>query len=731
VNDDNYIIRREFKKRVINNTLTPLFLILKNNIDITQSSAHDVNQFICENICSKEDFNNIAFIKQNRKDSFLSDKNRYASILKYSGLNKLIILENLLKTRYKSDVISRGKELKIIKEKIFNIKNTKDKFDLLDKQVEMRTKKNNLESELKSVNKQIAEKQNIIRIIELEISNLEGKLSQLSFVSTHNHETLIENYKTKKEQLDMLNNEYDILYSKSNKLKETLDKYNSIEYDNMLLKMNTLDEDIAKLKNKLYNINESSQDSKSIIKLNNKKIKKLSKEIKTKNDKLKLFTFAGIIDSYENYIKYSNNKLIDEIIKLVNSDSHDIINKLRTQLDDEESIVNNYNEITSSDNINLRYDELLQEINIINKEITALNDENNLHTQILENISINKKIDKLKSKRLSLSDSYNVYISCKTDYETTIQKLQNIKSSQDKTKLEIEILNNEITNINKLINQNNENEKINELLLRKKKEINLFYDYLDPLIISHNKLSTELNSFNEKYAQFKLLVSNYDNYESSSTEYKFLLELIRSNIIDDILREQIFPKIETSVNNILKYINFDEQIKFELINKDKKEVIITRKSNNSHAYRSGGFFYNLFDLVIKLGFSKINEYAETSFIFIDEIMDSASKENKLKLANIIAYLKEYYSQVVIISHDDDIKKYMDYGLCIKKDKDNLSNIIIRMIKTMLLMENLLLKRKENIIRKLKLLTIYQKKKLIMINYYQMMIMLVLVILVHV
>jgi len=175
VNSDKYIIRREFQKEK-NNKAAEKILILKNNIDITKN-ATDTKKYIMEHICTIQDLDNVGLIKQNRSDSLLSDKKRYSTILKYAGLDKFSLLQQLCDTQKKSYNFSAGTTLSTVKEKLYGKKDKKKDIDIKEIETEIKTEKelcinkiNEYEIDIKNKETEIRENELLIPIHEKKCS---------------------------------------------------------------------------------------------------------------------------------------------------------------------------------------------------------------------------------------------------------------------------------------------------------------------------------------------------------------------------------------------------------------------------------------------------------------------------------------------------------------------------------------------------------------------------------
>ncbi len=647
VNIDKYIIRREFQREK-NNRATEKILILKNNEDISKK-FNDVKKYISENICTVQDLDNVGLIKQNRSDSLLSDKKRYSTILKYAGLDKFSLLQQLCDTQKRSYNFSAGTSMATIREKLFGKNDKKKEINIEELENNIKKEREQYENKINECELDIKNKEAIIRENELLVSNLEGKITNV-----------IDNT----DEID-INLEENNKKIKQTELKKIIKEIKKIKKIAKINNDSELNKKIIELQKQLKDDNDYKYTEKiTNQKISNceKKILEIEKSINVNKEKLKLFSYEGIIDTFDKYIDYSNNNIINNIIKLLDEKKNmkNTIEEIKKFIKDiDNKVKENYDEIKNEKNISNQHNMLMKKIEDTVNERNEIKEDIKYLKNHIHNLKISKEIYKIEkeindnNEKKILLDKFN---SKKEEFENDINKIDEQISYYKKDKEEIKRVNN-----------------IKEQIEKSKNKIYETKELLEPLIKLRDEEKQKLINLNIKNEVILTLIVEYNKLKNTVEDYDKLSNIIKSGLISDILKIKILPKLELSVNNILEHIGFDK-IKIELIDNDKKDISIIRASNGSHANRSGSFYYGLIDLTLRLGLSKINEYITTDFLFIDEVMDAASKENKTKMEEIIKYLKDYYKWVFIISHDDDIKKHMEYSLKINKLENNYSHI---------------------------------------------------------
>ena len=209
-----------------------------------------------------------------------------------------------------------------------------------------------------------------------------------------------------------------------------------------------------------------------------------------------------------------------------------------------------------------------------------------------------------------------------------------------------------------------------------KKEIDSKTKEKDQQQKEKNEINKKINDKNILNAQVSNHVENYKTLEDDTSSYESLQNIFNNHIINGLLKDKIIPKLTEVVNKILNCIGY-ENIVIELEEKHK-DIKIIRKDSKTLVTRSGGFYYNLYDLVFRIGMSQINQFIHQDFLIIDEIMDSASDLNKKNIVKLFDYLKEYYKYVILITHDEYIKEFINFNLKIER-KEGESKILYKKI----------------------------------------------------
>src|SRR6476620_1383894 len=269
-----------------------------------------------------------------------------------------------------------------------------------------------------------------------------------------------------------------------------------------------------------------------------------------------------------------------------------------------------------------------------------------------EDLIFNKKItyeiDILEKKMMYLLDKkikelnnelkQNKLYELKCEMEKYFELHEKLKLKQELINKKIQI-GSELTKFQ--LNLNDQLRKINTLeieIKQKTKELKIV-----------ECLTNELNELNKKINVYKL--------------YKGIIKNLPKLILSETLK-----KIEIQVNK-LTYKLTGLYLLFNINEENENYEILIKKENmilgTEHLSGAERFIFNV---VIKLVIDKFKYFDKASFFIIDECCDSMSEENIInKMDDLFDILKKEYSNILIISHNNDLKKMVDHKIEIKSN----------------------------------------------------------------
>ncbi len=483
------------------------------------------------------------------------------------------------------------------------------------------------------------------------------------------------------------------------------------------------------IENKILNIDiddilENIDNNKKIIKKYNKKIVKyvkLKNKLNKKKNKLILLLNSDFNIDYddklkmgdliylkrnldicsfiiENYIEYeenNSNENINKISQLFASitceDDDDIYNfnkivENNNFLLNEDMIINNYNNYKEQKSKKEQIDYKLQvvnsliEQNVINNKCSVclkrkpildelIQQKNDL---INDNIIINEKdyinYEKLiliKKEQKILINKYNNYRKniCREVLSFYENKYLIDTKWLDKIKEYREYL---LRNIKYLTN----NENI-ELIKKYDKKLNKIDEKINGINFIVSESSYKLGINEAKFNEWNKLKKDVKDIMKDYNIYSVLKKACHINGIPSKIISLQLDNIETMLNKIINGF-IKKTVKISL---DSNNIIVNILDNNNNIINIlGGMEMFIINIGFKISLSALSLLPKNKLLIIDEGVSVLDKEHIEQFDNIIMFLNQHYENVILISHIDSLKDFINEYIHINKN-NNFSNVI--------------------------------------------------------
>jgi len=345
------------------------------------------------------------------------------------------------------------------------------------------------------------------------------------------------------------------------------------------------------------------------------------------------------IEHYDDLIKYYNEELYNLNIEKYNYDKLLLFKK---NLDE-----NIYNFQQNNIYLELKTQEQTEDINYTNLLIEQ---------EIYESVN-NLILD--CHKQIKNNDLHRVI-------ENNNVKIREFNIAQEKNKKSKDI----IDRLTQTINNN----QINNCLSNSFDNVNKQCEIYSNNIIDNEKnllkYKYELEKISELKNKYMLLTKNQDELTKRHEIIKVVHDLVDSGGIPRKIMITKLEKIEENVNKIIKpFLN--KSIK---ISKEAKDIRIYICDGRNKIIITGGMEYFIISLAFKICFTDIFSISHTGILIIDEGVSVLDKEH-IKKFNIIGdFLKEYYNNIVLITHIDAFLEYTNDDPIKIIKKDGVSNI---------------------------------------------------------
>jgi len=355
-----------------------------------------------------------------------------------------------------------------------------------------------------------------------------------------------------------------------------------------------------------------------------------------------------------------------------------------------------------------RYQTLLQiqQQNIAHKlAIKSITDQNNLidkdiqiHKHILTNLEnsikehqrnididrSNKEIEKqcsetqqdiskIKASQNKEYIDYLKYAQDKTQHENLLKELlanlTNSALSIKQTQMELDIH-------SKNLAKEGEYTKLLSQHASLQKNITFGKSKLSILETKKSELSTELNTLSNQLFKSEVDIAKeqhiVDEYHALTKELERLTKIENllgtGGLVDKILSQNIIPKLQETVNSILRHIA-DYTVKISYYNGQIEIIKLTSDSKKINIATNSGCEDFIANVSFRLALANYNNYLRTNFFIFDESFKYCDQAFLDSLPKLLDYINIHYTWAIIISHDSRIISLLDNKIKIKSDKD--------------------------------------------------------------
>ena len=168
-------------------------------------------------------------------------------------------------------------------------------------------------------------------------------------------------------------------------------------------------------------------------------------------------------------------------------------------------------------------------------------------------------------------------------------------------------------------------------------------------------------------------IQNLVEIEQKILDYDLYLMALSKDGIPYELISRAIPAVEREINNVLENMNAGFHIELEM--KDKMiDAFICYGDDKWNLELSSGMERFVSSLAIRIGLINVSTLPRPNFIIVDEGFGALDSDNIANMEGAFQYLKNQFDFVMIITHLDTIKDYMDSLVPIEVRK-GYSNVI--------------------------------------------------------
>jgi len=211
--------------------------------------------------------------------------------------------------------------------------------------------------------------------------------------------------------------------------------------------------------------------------------------------------------------------------------------------------------------------------------------------------------------------------------------------------------------------ENEEKIERKEDLLKKKKELLAEKGILQKKFAKLNNTMGELE-FKMKQnktleADIKVVEEKISELTDSENIYKIYKNLINDKSLPKMILFDTIKKVEIEANTLIYKLAglcviLDSESEGD--GESKWEIIIKKNNIILGIEQISGYERFIVNIGLKIALDKHKFYSGTKIFFIDEMFDCISEENFDKIDDLFLFLKNYYKNIVIISHNEKLKR---------------------------------------------------------------------------
>ena len=294
---------------------------------------------------------------------------------------------------------------------------------------------------------------------------------------------------------------------------------------------------------------------------------------------------------------------------------------------EKEELIKLIDEINLDDNDKYNYDQLV----IIKAEQQMLIKRYNNYRKTICSDIINFYNNKfsINNNWLERWKEYKEYLLKNIKYLTNNENIELIKKYDTK----LNYIEDKINNINHIIHEHTYNLGINE---------------------------TKFTEWNKLKSELKVVMKNYNMHSM----------LKKACHINGIPSKIISLQLENIENMLNKIINgfIKKTIKISL---DCNNIIVNIVDNNNNIINIlGGMEMFIINIGFKIALSSLSLLPKNKLLIIDEGVSVLDKQHIEQFDNIIMFLNQYYENVILISHIDSLKDFINEYMNIVKQNNN-------------------------------------------------------------
>ena len=252
-----------------------------------------------------------------------------------------------------------------------------------------------------------------------------------------------------------------------------------------------------------------------------------------------------------------------------------------------------------------------------------------------------------------------------------VQVAHHVKSSILSLELELKYIDAHYTiiELKKDLEYLEKNKRTNELVSEKSKTLEqsrALSGEIELLILKINNLEKDIDMYEKVYTELEPLIKNTKQNKKKLKPLKTYVDIVHPKKLPKIIIKDTIERICTEANKII--YNMTGLLCFISEVNDKWEISLKKNNLFLGPEHCSGYERFIINTGLKMGLDKFKFLSSVKMFLIDEVIDCVSEENIEKVYDLFDILKKHYKKVIVISHNEELKKKIEYKIDIQVDK---------------------------------------------------------------
>ena len=295
----------------------------------------------------------------------------------------------------------------------------------------------------------------------------------------------------------------------------------------------------------------------------------------------------------------------------------------------------------------------------------------NTQTEVNSNIEKIEYVEELKDEYDRLTSDLN---QIQHDAVKIGGKISTKEERLNSLQTEIDTITEKIEQYYKIEEKIKNNKKINLEINSVDQELSFLNEKYNDNENKHKKILSKISVLKNKKLQFETNIQSLIDIEQKILDYDlYLMALSRDGIPYELISKTI-PVIETEVNDILDNMMVGFTLKLQMEGKNI-DAYICYGNDQWNLELSSGMERFVSSLAIRIGLINVSTLPRPNFLVIDEGFGTLDGDNIANIGRAFGFLKNQFDFIMVITHLDIIKDYMDILLPVNVNNKGFSNVI--------------------------------------------------------